>query len=148
MTTQARPVVPDLAEFGARLALIRWQMSWNQKEAALACRLPAGSWREWELSGRAPRNLVQVAAKIHEATGVDEYWIITGKPTPGFDPDDDGARSPSSLGGSPTGQKVRLPIDQLVHLPRLGLAAAHPDLLRSANLHRKPMTQASTGLAA
>ena len=78
--------VPTTEAFGARLALIRWQMGWNQKEAALACRLPQGSWREWELSGRAPRSLVEVAGKIAEATGIDDYWIMTGKqnsPRPG-----------------------------------------------------------------
>lgn len=83
------------------------------------------------------------------STGVPFEWIAEGKmPSGPDDPDGDGARQPSSLGGSPTGQKVALLHNQLVHLPRLGLAAAHSDLLRSANLHRKPMTQASTGLAA
>ena len=94
MTTEARPFVPNLTAFGARLALIRWYMGWNQKEAALACGLPAGSWREWELSGRAPRNLTDVADKIHRATGADDYWIITGRATPGTDPGGGGGLLP------------------------------------------------------
>ena len=69
---------PTVDAFGARLALIRWQMGWNQNEAAFACRLPQASWREWELSHREPRAFVAVAEKIAEATGIDDYWILTG----------------------------------------------------------------------
>lgn len=75
-------------EFGARLALIRWRMGWNQKEAALACGLPQSSWREWELSGRVPHNLVEVAARISRATGLSDYWIMTGKVAEGRLPND------------------------------------------------------------
>ena len=78
MTLHPYQPVPTLDEFGARLALIRWHMHWNQKEAALATGLPHGSWREWELGGRAPRNLVEVARKISASTGYDDYWIMTG----------------------------------------------------------------------
>lgn len=60
---------PSLATFGARLAIIRWAMRWNLKEAALACNVPQGSWREWELFDRVPRNLVDVAGKISARTG-------------------------------------------------------------------------------
>ena len=79
MTQQPHHAVPTLDEFGARIALIRWQMRWNQKEAALATGLPPGSWREWEVTGRAPRNLVEVSRKISAATGIDDYWIMTGR---------------------------------------------------------------------
>lgn len=71
--------IPSTDTFGARLALIRWRMGWNQKEAALACGLSQASWRGWELSGRGPRDLADVASKISMRTGVDEYWILTGK---------------------------------------------------------------------
>ena len=82
----AHEPAPTLDTFGARLAIIRWAKGWNQKEAALACRLPQASWREWELSDRKPRELVNVARAIAEATGYSEYWIMTGRqlePTPG-----------------------------------------------------------------
>lgn len=75
--------VPDTSTFGARLALIRQRMGWNLKEAALACGLPQGSWREWELRGRDPRGLQAIADRIASHTGVDEYWLITGRTLPG-----------------------------------------------------------------
>lgn len=74
--------VPSDAEFGARLALVRQKFAWNIKEAALACNLSSTSWREWELVGRAPRNLVEVVERIVLRTGVDEYWLLTGKKNP------------------------------------------------------------------
>lgn len=74
--------VPDTQAFGARLALIRHEMRWNLKEAALACGLPQGSWREWELKGRDPRGIQEVVARICHGTGVDEYWLLTGKGDP------------------------------------------------------------------
>lgn len=103
MSTAPHHPVPTTDEFGARLALIRWQMGWNQKEAALACRLPQGSWREWELSGRAPRNLVVVASKIAETTGIDDYWILTGKSKT---PDPSGTSVSSVKGGDPSLSEV------------------------------------------
>lgn len=71
--------IPSTDTFGARLALVRWRMGWNQKEAALACGLSQASWRGWELNGRGPRDLADVAARISDRTGVDDYWILTGK---------------------------------------------------------------------
>ncbi len=71
--------VPRTNSFGARLALIRWQMGWNMKEAALACGFSQQSWRGWELQGHDPRGFASVAERIAERTGVDEYWILTGK---------------------------------------------------------------------
>ncbi|MGB7235914.1 MAG: XRE family transcriptional regulator [Rhodococcus sp. (in: high G+C Gram-positive bacteria)] len=84
MTTQieGHRWVPTLSTFGARLALVRHQMGWNAKEAALACGLPAASWREWELRGREPRGLSDIAQKISEHTGCDDYWLITGRESP------------------------------------------------------------------
>lgn len=74
--------IPGDDEFGARLALVRWRMGWNAKEAALACDLPQNSWRGWEVAGHLPRNVVEVVAKISARTGVDEYWLLTGKKNP------------------------------------------------------------------
>lgn len=71
--------VPTTSSFGARLALIRWKMGWNMKEAALACGFSQQSWRGWELRGSDPRGFADVARKISERTGVDEYWILTGR---------------------------------------------------------------------
>lgn len=74
--------VPILTTFAARLAAVRHEMGWNAKEAALACGLPAASWREWELNGREPRGIQKIVEKINERTGVDEYWLLTGKDIP------------------------------------------------------------------
>lgn len=84
--------VPTLSTFAARLASVRHEMGWNAKEAALACGLPAASWREWELNGREPRGLQKIVEQISDRTGVDEYWLLTGKgipdpvPPAGFEP--------------------------------------------------------------
>lgn len=82
--------VPDTSTFGARLALVRQRMGWNLKEAALACGLPQASWREWELKGRDPRGIQTIVEKIAERTGVDDYWLLTGKTTPKGGPDGGG----------------------------------------------------------
>jgi len=81
MTTEAGVAawVPDTTSFGSRLALVRWRMGWNAKEAALACGLPPGSWRDWEVHGRMPRNVIQVAGQVAERTGVDDLWLLTGR---------------------------------------------------------------------
>jgi transcriptional regulator with XRE-family HTH domain len=95
MSTQINgKFVPRTNSFGARLALIRWQMGWNMKEAALACGFSQQSWRGWELQGHDPRGFAEVAERIAERTGVDEYWILTVKePAAPSDPDG-GQRSP------------------------------------------------------
>lgn len=71
--------IPRTDKFGARLALLRWHMKWNQKEAAASCGISQASWRGWESDGREPRDLVGTVEKICAATGVDEYWMLTGK---------------------------------------------------------------------
>lgn len=93
MSTQPiAPWIPSDDEFGARLALVRQRFAWNIKEAALACNLPAASWRGWELTGHVPRNLIEVADRIAARTGVDEYWLLTGKKNPRpADPDGGGS---------------------------------------------------------
>lgn len=71
--------VPTTDTFGMRLAMIRHMKGWNQKEAALACGLPAASWRGWELHDRLPRDVVQVCQRIADITGVDWQWLLAGK---------------------------------------------------------------------
>lgn len=73
--------VPDGHTFAARLALIRQRMVWNIKEAARACSLSDSSWREWELSGRLPRDYENVCKQIADIAGCDLYWLMTGSPT-------------------------------------------------------------------
>lgn len=71
--------VPDVETFGARLALVRQRMGWgNVAEAAKACGLPVGSWRNWERDGRAPRNLTTVAKQIAGVTGCSYQWLVLG----------------------------------------------------------------------
>lgn len=83
MTTQTtHGWVPRDASFGMRLAMIRKQMQWNAKEAAVACGLPQNSWRDWEVNDARPRDIIAVARKIAERTGVDFYWLIDGRPGP------------------------------------------------------------------
>lgn len=94
--------VPDTSTFGARLALIRQKKGWNLKEAALACGLPSGSWREWELKNRDPRSMQHIVEQIADHTGCDDYWLMTGKDTPGGRPHHPGGglpkpRQPRSL---------------------------------------------------
>jgi hypothetical protein len=74
--------IPSTSTFGARLALVRWRMTWNIAEAAAACGLNESNWRGWELDGRSPRGLNDVADRISEATGVDKYWLIDGEGQP------------------------------------------------------------------
>jgi transcriptional regulator with XRE-family HTH domain len=73
--------IPSTKTFGARLALVRWRMGWNVKEAALACGLNESNWRGWELDGRLPHKLNEVAGKIAKSTGVSKYWLIEGDPS-------------------------------------------------------------------
>lgn len=74
--------IPSTATFGARLALVRWRMGWNVKEAAQACDLKESNWRGWELDGRLPHRLNEVAGKIAVTTGVSKYWLIDGEGQP------------------------------------------------------------------
>lgn len=56
------------------------------KEAALACGFSQQSWRGWEVGGHDPRGFSDVAERIADRTGIDEFWILTGKdpdPQPG-----------------------------------------------------------------
>lgn len=80
-TTQPddRPWVVTGNAFGSRLAMVRWRMGWNIKEAALACKLPAASWRDWELAGSMPRRYIDVCSTVAEVTGADRDWLIDGR---------------------------------------------------------------------
>lgn len=79
MTVQAteRGWVPDVSDFGARLALIRQYMGWgNVKEAAVACGLPVSSWRSWERDNRLPRDYRAICLAISQTTGCDLGWLM------------------------------------------------------------------------
>jgi len=71
--------VPSTEAFGTRLAMVRQHEGWNAKEAAIACGLPQQSWRDWELRGARPRDLLAVCRAITDRTGVDLYWLLTGQ---------------------------------------------------------------------
>lgn len=71
--------IPDDTDFGARLAMVRWRMGWNIKEAAAACGVPAASWRLWELGGAQPRKLMVVGRQISSRTGVSLAWLLDGR---------------------------------------------------------------------
>jgi len=73
---------PDTSAFGARLALIRWQLNYNLKEAAIACGFPPATWTTWETGGTMPRDLVAVTTQIAERTGVDRLWLMLGDEAP------------------------------------------------------------------
>lgn len=80
--------VPSDQQFAARLALVRNRMGWNAKEAALACGLPAQSWRNWE-SGKRPHDYEKVCKAIADRTGADLVWLTLGgkssqTPTDGY----------------------------------------------------------------
>lgn len=82
MTTSAHVAqgewVPGADTFGARLALLRHAKGWNVKEAALACGIPAQSWRNWE-EGRRPQGLIDACVRIASATGVSYDWLLDGR---------------------------------------------------------------------
>lgn len=68
--------------FGSRLALIRQHMSWNVKEAALACGIPPQSWRTWETGvmphgGRYFELCAQIAGTVH----CDYGWLVDRRPS-------------------------------------------------------------------
>ena len=119
--------VPSTSSFGARLALIRWRMGWNMKEAALACGFSQQSWRGWELSGRDPRGFLDVARRISERTGVDEYWILTGKEiAPHPNGPDGGNSAPKDRTSNP---KVDLSAGVISLFPHLATPVEVPERL-------------------
>ena len=75
--------IPDTTGFPVRLMLVRHQMGWNLKEAALACGLPPQCWRHWELQGRRPRDYESLCKQIAKHTGCDLLWLMSGEPGDG-----------------------------------------------------------------
>lgn len=73
--------IPDTDEFAARLALVRWRMGWNLKEASLACGLSVNAWSGWE-NGHQPRNFLSAIDAIVKRTGVDRMWLMFGDERP------------------------------------------------------------------
>lgn len=69
--------VPDASTFGARLALVRWKMRWNVREAERECNVSQNTWAGWE-AGKKPRNILEVASSIVWATKVDRDWLLFG----------------------------------------------------------------------
>lgn len=89
--------IPDLSTFPSRLAAIRHQMGWNIKEGAMACGVRPSSWREWELSGRRPRDYQETCEQIAKYTGVDYVWLMTGQDRrPGGGPSQPGLTADNS----------------------------------------------------
>lgn len=72
--------MPSSDNFAVRLVLLRHEMRWNAKEAALACGISPQSWREWELSGRRPRDYEGVCKQIAARTKCDLIWLMAGSP--------------------------------------------------------------------
>lgn len=71
--------IPDVATFGARLALVRQAMGWgNVKQAAQLCGIAVETWRTWERDGVEPKSLVSACMKISGVTGVDYRWLALG----------------------------------------------------------------------
>lgn len=73
--------IPDTATFGARLALVRWRMGWNLKEAERECHLTQNTWSGYE-AGKEPRRFVEVVNRIVLRTSVDKIWLMTGEGSP------------------------------------------------------------------
>lgn len=73
--------IPDTSNLGARLALVRWRMGWNLKEAERECNLSQNTWAGYE-SGREPRRFLEVVNRIVLRTGVDRVWLMTGEGSP------------------------------------------------------------------
>lgn len=73
--------IPDTATFAARLALVRWRMGWNVREAERECHISQNSWLGYE-GGRQPRNFVEIVNRIVLRTGVNKVWLMTGEGSP------------------------------------------------------------------
>jgi transcriptional regulator with XRE-family HTH domain len=80
-TLAQRNWIPDTASFAARLALVRWRMGWNIREAERECNLSQNSWAGYE-NGREPRKFIEVVNRIVLRTGVDRIWLMTGEGSP------------------------------------------------------------------
>src|SRR5687768_8225624 len=77
MPAEDTPWVPDDSTFGARLALVRWRLGWNVKEAADICGINDQSWRNWEGGGH-PRDYIATCEKIATTTNCSMMWLVGG----------------------------------------------------------------------
>lgn len=95
--------IPDVSTFGARLALVRWRMGWNVREAERECNLSQNTWGNWE-EGALPRDLNSVVNRIVLRTQVAKMWLLTGEgsPEPGNTPNG----TVGSVGLDPTASSV------------------------------------------
>jgi transcriptional regulator with XRE-family HTH domain len=84
---------PSLTSFGARLALVRWEHGFNQKEAAEACGIAPATWREWEMGGKEARDFIGTCRTISDRLGVDLHWLVFGPELPRLDSDQEPAGS-------------------------------------------------------
>lgn len=73
--------IPDTSTFAARLALVRWRMGWNVREAERECNISQNSWAGYE-NGREPRKFVEIVNRIVLRTGVNKVWLLTGEGSP------------------------------------------------------------------
>lgn len=126
---------------GDRLRVARELAGLSQDELAQLTGISRQTISNYEL-GLSKRPKPPYIAAWALATNFDRGWLEHGVEPHNDYPDG------NKLAGAPTDQKVPLPLHRLVHLPNLGLVAAHSDLLPCPNLRRKPMTRASVGMAA
>lgn len=63
-----------------RLAQIRHERGWSQREAAEVTGVPFGTWQGMEAGGRRTMSLDQHIQRIADATGYDRDWIMWGDP--------------------------------------------------------------------
>lgn len=103
--------IPDTATFGARLALIRWRMGWNLKEAAVECNLTQNSWGNWE-DGVMPRNYIAVVNRIVLRTQVNKIWLMTGEGSP-----ENGSVGPAGLDPTTSTVESRRFAGELIPFP-------------------------------
>ena len=109
---------PTLDTFGARLALVRHIHGWNMREAAIACGFPPGTWADWELRGRRPRDFVDACRRISERADVPIDWLVFG---PALLPRLDSNQEPAGYGVSPNGG----------YAPGVSSGTFHPTLVAS-----------------
>lgn len=97
--------IPDASTFGARLALVRWRMGWNVREAERECNVSQNTWGNWE-EGALPRDLNGVVNRVVLRTQVAKYWLLTGEGSP--EPTAPANERNSDYGSAVTGELVSL----------------------------------------
>lgn len=110
--------------FGNRLAILRSQLGWNVLHAATVCGVNAESWRQWERTGRKPRDVLEISQRIASATGVSYEWLVLGGPLSagGGAPVPVRSRCDSLGARRPNPGEVELPFPADVELPEYALA--------------------------